>query len=445
MITAQVGLILLLAGAAQAKGATQAAEAADAPSPEEKKALREAKKAAREARQNDPDRIDPAIFPGASYDSNRGIGFGVVGNIARFKPTFDPWQWRLAFNLWFYVDRGPDGLPELTYNDDYVDFDQPGLAGGRLRLTSRIWFRRQSDLGWYGIGNASVARNPWEAIDEAEAPQAWARARRFHEYAHSYPGARIVARVRAVGDLEVFGGLSLVWNWIELYPGSLLALEAGGASGPAIQKALVGIGRHGVLELLGGAVLDHRDEELDPKRGYLLEASVRGGPVLEQWSGYGGANAHLRVYLPIHPQRVTLAARVLADVLFGEPPFYELGRFGGLKVEDGPAGAWSLRGPPARRWHGKVKVFGTLELRTRIVTVKVGGIPATLGLNAFVDVGRSWAELTPRPELDGPALGLKNALGVGGRLRFGAATMVRADVGWSPDGTSVYVDVEHTF
>lgn len=420
--------------------------AADQPlTKDEKKALRDAKKAARKAKQESPDRIDPAIFPGVSYDSNRGIGFGVIGNIARFKPDFDPWKWRLAFNVWFYVDRGPDGLPELTYNDDYVDFDQPGLAGGRLRLTSRIWFRRQSDLGWYGLGNASEAQNPWEAIDEDESPEAWAHARRFHEYAHSYPGARVVARVLTGGNLELFGGLSLVWNWIDLYPGSLLTLESGGASGLRVQKALVGVKRHGVLEFLGGAVLDERDEELDPKRGFMIEGSVRGGPVIEEWAGYGGLNAHVRAYLPIHPTRVTLATRVMADVLFGDPPFYELGRFGGLKVEDGPAGAWSLRGPPARRWHGKVKVFGTIELRTRLVTLQVLGNATTLGLNVFVDVGRSWAELTPRPELDGRGMGLKTALGLGGRLRFGAATLVRADVGWSPDGTAVYVDVEHTF
>lgn len=414
---------------------------------DERKAARQARKEARKAeaarKSADPNRTEPSLFPGVGYDSNRGIGFGAVGNVTKLKEGLAPWRYRLDGTIWFYADLSPEGTPEITYMYDYLDFDW--LISSQVRWQSRVWFRRETDVGWYGLGNASEAARPWQAIDADADPEAWARARRFHEYDHIYPGLRTNLRVGLVGPLEAFGGASLIWNWVNLYPGSQLERDLGGGAGAETQEALVGVGRHGVLQGQVGLVADGRDQELDPRRGWMVEASVRGGGVFEDPAGYAGLNSHLRLYIPVLPDRITLAGRVMGDLLFGRPPFYMLGRFGGLRPDDGIAGQLGIRGPPSRRYHGMGKLIASLELRTRLFTVRALGRPATVGLNAFVDGGRVWADGTGGNALDGTGAGLQGAIGVGGRLRFGDGFMVRADIGWSPEGTAIYVDVDHTF
>src|SRR5205807_142800 len=79
---------------------------------------------------------------------------------------------------------------------------------------------------------------------------------------------------------------------------------------------------------------------------------------------YGQATLNLRGYVPFFTPRMTLAARLVGDVLFGEVPFFELPRY-----EDTYAvgGAQGVRGVPAQRYYGKVKVFGNVEMRARVI------------------------------------------------------------------------------
>jgi hypothetical protein len=53
---------------------------------------------------------------------------------------------------------------------------------------------------------------------------------------------------------------------------------------------------------------------------------------------------------------VTLALRVVGDLLFADVPFYELSRAVDTYATGGSNG---VRGVPAQRYYGKVKVFGT--------------------------------------------------------------------------------------
>jgi hypothetical protein len=431
-------LVLLLVALGAVPGV--AAEAGDPPPAALRKAQRQA---ARRARQADPRRLEAGLFPGAAYDSNLGFGTGLVGNLARLDPDLDPYKWRLAAQVFLYVDGGPDGSPEVTFVHNYVDLDRPGLLGGRLRLRARAWFRRQVDTGWYGLGNASVASEPWAGLDEDSAD--YVQARRFHEYDVVVAGARGSARAVLAPDLEFFGGLALMWIWPTLYPGSRLELDRDGGSGAATAAALVGVERHGVLEAVGGLLWDTRDSETDPERGTFTECSVRGGPVLEAETGYAGLNAHARLYIPVVPYHLTIGIRGLADVLLGDPPFHELARTGGFWPLEAVAGPLAVRGIPTRRYHGKVKLIGNLEARMRFFTLRIFGQATTLGGVAFLDLGRVWADSTPRPELDGAGPGAKIGVGTGLRVRFGTTFMVRVDFAWSAEGSAIYADVEHVF
>jgi hemolysin activation/secretion protein len=100
-------------------------------------------------------------------------------------------------------------------------------------------------------------------------------------------------------------------------------------------------------------------------------------------------------------------------------------------------GSNGVRGVPAQRYYGKVKVFGNVELRAKLFNIHLFGKALTIGAAGFCDGGRVWADTTPHPELDGKGLGLKYGVGGGLRLMSGTAFVLRADVAWSPDATPV--------
>jgi hypothetical protein len=145
---------------------------------------------------------------------------------------------------------------------------------------------------------------------------------------------------------------------------------------------------------------------------------------------YGNVNVIARAFVPIWKPRVTFAVRIVSDLLIGNPPFYELSRF-----EDTYAlgGAGGVRGVPAQRYYGKVKLFGNAELRTELVPFHALDKPMVFGVVGFLDVGRVWADIHAEPALDGPGPGIKFGTGGGLRLQSGSAFVLRLDVAWSPD------------
>ena len=137
--------------------------------------------------------------------------------------------------------------------------------------------------------------------------------------------------------------------------------------------------------------------------------------------------------------------RGVADLLFGNPPIYELARYEQTGAFGGPNG---VRGVPGQRYHGKVKFFGNAELRKNLFDFEFLGKTNKFGVAAFVDGGRLFADYEPRPELDGgKELGLKIGAGGGIRLQAGQSFVIRADVAWSPDARPVgaYLASGHIF
>jgi hypothetical protein len=152
---------------------------------------------------------------------------------------------------------------------------------------------------------------------------------------------------------------------------------------------------------------------------------------------YQQLNATARFFFTPWTRWLTISWRIVGDALLGSPPFYELGRF-----DENPAlgGARGVRGVPALRYYGKVKVLENFELRSEVWSFSLWRKPMVLGVGAFADGGRLWAELGRRhPELDGSGWGLKYGLGGGLRLQEGETFVVRFDVAWSPDAHPVGV------
>ena len=69
---------------------------------------------------------------------------------------------------------------------------------------------------------------------------------------------------------------------------------------------------------------------------------------------YQQINASTRFYVTPVPRWLTISGRVVGDLLLGDPPFYELARFEETSAIGGLKG---VRGVPAERYYGKVKLF----------------------------------------------------------------------------------------
>jgi hypothetical protein len=388
-------------------------------------------------------KFEPTVLPGVGYDSNVGFAFGLVGDLSATAPGAELHAWRVYSYLFASIrDRGGIEFSRITF---YNDVDVPNLAGGRVRLLPRFFIRFYKVIGYYGLGNAAPLARPWEQFDRREQKQQWADARQFQEYERLRVFIRTDARIKLVPTLDLFAGGGATITRIDVFQGSRLAQDLAGASGPWVQQAVsVGAEPHVLFDGQVGLLVDRRDEETDPTRGFSHELSIRLGAVAPDSAGFVGMNATGRWYVPVHDM-LTVGMRLMADLMVGRPPLYELSEFGGLRRADAVGGQTGIRGLPTWRYHGKIKLIGNIEARLRFVEFTLLKRRAMIGMVAFVDVGRVWADWKRRPELDGGGIGLKPAPGAGLRLRWGETAMVRADVAIGENDWQFYVDVGHVF
>jgi outer membrane translocation and assembly module TamA len=204
-------------------------------------------------------------------------------------------------------------------------------------------------------------------------------------------------------------------------------------TGSAQLRGLLQVDRSHALHLFeAGMLFDTRDNETAPSRGQYHQVELRLSPWQSSRHPYRYAELHiaLRFYQQVVADRLVLAARAVGYLQIGDVPFYELSRYDETSALGGAKG---VRGIPKNRYYGKRKTFGNLEARGRLFTFRVRKSEYQLGLAAFLDGGRVWADLRGAPELDGSGLGLKYGAGGGLRLQKGSTFVLRVDLAWSPD------------
>jgi hypothetical protein len=366
------------------------------------------------------------LLPVAGGTSDIGIGGGYFLGLTRMAPQEIPYVWNIeSAGFVTFAKQTGAGLI-VPYQDDYVTFTLPRLFGSPLELEIRPEYSWETTLGYYGLGNASSATLPA------------GKTVKYFEYGRLHP--EIYAQVRAgiVDHVIVRGGIRYVRTWLQVADDSKLAEDL--RSGSAAVKSLLGsTDPNGVALASGGIQFDDRDNVTAAHRGTFdsFDLQVSPGGTWAPFS-YLEATADMRVFIPLSMPRVTLAGRLAGDLLYGNPPFYELARFEDTYAVGGLNG---VRGVPAQRYYGKVKVLANVELRTEIVTFHALGKPVTFGVTGFADGGRVWADTTSQPALDGqglgPLAGLKYGVGGGVRFQSGSAFVLRADVAWSPDATPI--------
>jgi len=362
------------------------------------------------------------LVPLVGGDTDVGIGVGLLSTVAGVAPDYKPYRWAVE-SAGFISFKRSEGRFIIPYQDYSVQWTAPNLMGKRLRIEVRPSYTKETTQRFYGLGNASPA-------PEMESPE-----RDF--YGRTHPTLWVRLRYRVWEQMHVGVGASYTQNWLTINPDSTLGLQMT-AGDPAIRELLGHEARHGVLLTEGLALWDSRDSETVPERGQLHQVRFRYSPTIAGDAmpyEYQQLNLSSRVYLPVVADRLVLAARVVADMQFGHPPFYELARYDDTFALGGQNG---VRGVPGQRYYGKIKAFANFEARVpRLVQFRLFSKTMTLGAALFFDVGRAWTDWSSHPELDGTGWGLKWGTGGGLRLQQGKTFVVRADIAWSPDARPV--------
>ena len=400
-------------------------------------------------------RWELGVLPALNYDTDIGLGFGAIGNLARFEPGFDPYRLRFEAQLFMSVAVDAAGASSLPHHDDYLRADLPGLLGDRMRLAFGLFFRKLSSSGYFGIGQLAPARSFSER--ELETSEA---ARRYHTYDHTSVGADMQARItllrvpREVDDarLDWLSGIHGAFHDVVPYAESQLEADvarrgADDADGSRLGELLHGVGSHGVFSTDAGLLFDDRDHEFWPTTGSLTELSSRWSAGVGEPLRFVRFHLSTRWFAPIRGDTLVFAHRVAVDTILGDAPLHELGTFGVLEPASGPGGGESVRGVPGGRLLGKAKLIGNAELRSQAPWFSLAGERFRVGVVAFVDAGRVWSDLPPVRELDGPWAPFDVGIGGGLRVRWAETLTMRADVAWSPtrETPGVYLDVGQVF
>jgi hypothetical protein len=367
-------------------------------------------------------KTDFTIVPVAGGSTDIGIGAGFFAGLTRNQAGYTPFVWNLE-GAGFISFLVRDGKVILPFTDIYSKLTLTRFLGGPLELEVRPSFTDELALNYYGMGDASSAVAPA------------GKSSQYFEYARRHPELLADVRFKIVDHFAGKVGLRYTETWFDIPADSKLGDDMRHGS-PEV-KALIGpTGVEGAAVFRYGLQFDNRDSQVSPHKGTFDEVSFNWSPggTPELPFRYGETSVNLRGYVPLFSPRVTLAARVVGDVLFGDVPLYELSRAVDTYAIGGSNG---VRGVPAQRYYGKVKVFGNVEVRAKLFDFRLFKKPMALGAAAFFDGGRVWADTSPQPQLDGTSVRLKYGVGGGLRLMSGTAFVLRADVAWSPDATPI--------
>lgn len=247
---------------------------------------------------------------------------------------------------------------------------------------------------------------------------------------YQHPLLRLRAsETRPIGVLRSYTGFAYYVDRISAYKDSLLLAEFPSANLNA---------RRGLIRL--GATWDSRDNEWSPGKGSLFDVIVdNAGPWTGSSDAWGRFSANFRTYWTLGLDKLVLAHRLTFDGLWGDPPLVPLGEFGGLAPTDALGGAAAGRGWMRRRYIGRLKAFGSLELRFEPVEFKVRQHTLAVGLKGFVDLGvvaQRMQDLPKHWQVSG---------GTGLSLIWDRFAVLRLDAGFSRETFGLYFTTEHAF
>jgi hypothetical protein len=406
-------------------------------------------------------------LPIANYDPNTRFGFGgrlyYYYNGHREDPCFayTPYVHRVILQTFVTTALAQQHL---------LDFDAPTFLGSLFRLRGTLQYEGADTWPYFGIGTRSLA-----PLSFPGAPgTSFARASDYDRATHAlqpngstyglynafgFQRASVqlgIERLFAGGILRPFVGIGLSYSRIHDSTGRLIdATDASGNSVKAPQatsllaedcraQRIVGCGG-GFDNVLRLAVsIDTRDFEPDPNSGLYTELSAElGTKALGSQYDYERVMLSVRGFVSPFPRLadVVLAARGLYEVQSQGTPFFSMGTLPFIDDNHvGLGGARTLRGFQQNRFVGPIMVLTNYEVRWTFVHFHLFEQGFALIAVPFVDMGRVFDNVKQTS-----FTGWKRTQGAGLRVAWNEATILMADVGFSEEGTGLYLNFSHIF
>ncbi len=386
----------------------------------------------------DPVSLMPEAAPGSwsfagvprlTLNSDEGIGLGVRGIVFWHRHNTRPYKTAISFQAW---------ATTRLVQHHFVRVDAIDAFNLPLRIETEAGFFSTLTMPFCGdpptssIGGRDCVDNDLTRLRSIE------------------PYGLINGRWRLWRQpffkdtlkVEAFAG----WRGTIYIPGTLFDDDGDGSPDlfpyPGSRyAALFPQGEPGFASVVqAGIAVDTRDEEPNPTRGFFIDASVRGASAL--WGSafdYGGANLTARLYAPLVPSRsVVVAERLIVDGVFGDAPWRERVRLGGLTETAGIGGLDVGRGIRLARYPGRVRLSLQHEIRATPLTLDVFGNTLGLPVALFLDTGVAiFGNEVPRLLVGG---------GISFRVVWNRTFVMRLDLALSPEEpgrTSVYSSPNH--
>ncbi|MDP2343843.1 MAG: BamA/TamA family outer membrane protein [Deltaproteobacteria bacterium] len=386
-----------------------------------------------------------AAVPTATFNTDEGFGTGGVVSLYHHHEGVLPYRDEVRIN--FFISSKLVQAHAITW-----DALRPFGIAGRSYL--RLGYYSTVSQNYCGLGNVvdCAAGDAGEAAehgglqdDPARADDAYdAFVRRYHLMRFIRPYSTVIFRPW-LRDKPYRTELLLGWRGSYTYPGDVTTPGPWPGSLYAQQFPEGEAGFSSVP--FAGVVVDDRDDEVFPTRGFVAEASVRGGgPFTGSTWTYGGGTAIAAFFFAVsRTPRIVLATRGIADVLIGDPSTEELARIGGSLDPIAFGGSSIGRGIREHRYLGKLKLIEQTELRAQFVDVTLLEQDLSFGAALFSDAAMISKDVV---DVGGDPFRPLLTFGVSFRILWNRTFAVRWDLATSPsesEGPGFYIIVGQAF
>lgn len=370
-----------------------------------------------------------SVLPIVYYDFRTGVNFGVRGVVqSRLKRPY-------LYKLEVQALASHKGSHKHAL---FLDYPQIGAAGFGLQV--RAEWTRDLEARYYGLGNDSQRDS--ELVNQGN--------ERFIDedyYIYNLKRPRFTVKVVRRLFRRLLLGVGAGFEWVEPQ------LKTGPARSYLGQDRPFGLHGGSTRSVHLSLSIDSRSSDVFPAHGFLTEfnletafatvedTSVAASTVLlERQVSYQRLTFSHAHFLPLRSQRLIFANRIAVETVIGDAPYYALGDLADMRRTHVIGGSESLRGYKSRRFQDKAKLLTLTELRYNLHQVSVLSHQFDIILITFFDTGRvadRLGDLAPG--------GLHMTFGFGGWLNWNNSTIIRLDVGRSPEGWAPYVRFEAAF
>ncbi|MCX8113157.1 MAG: outer membrane protein assembly factor [Bacteroidia bacterium] len=412
-------------------------------------------------------------YPGVGYDPLRGFGAAIAASISYNGLRSDPNFAYAPYKYYLFVQAG-GFVRESRYLRLF--YDMPWIAGRPYRFTARLNYREESQGQFWGVGERHIGERLAEKqLNQYEkrlrtlslSPEGiWETSLAQHnfyirQWQGWFSGERVVCRglVRFIVGLrwtsELLSSLNGRLYWLPSPGGDKVSarqrptLIDSAALGliPSVQGLQIGLRRWQHRLFGGGAVvLDTRDFELNPTKGWLMEVSheSRFFPFSTHKTTLSIRSYHFWYETALQNFLLSGAFHFLFTMTYGSNlPLTELyihTRWADGRLPNLLSGPSTLRAFRENRFVSPVAYLLQYELRSRVAEVRVLKQHFTGGPVAFVDIASGRDKLgTPLPVFT--VMGV----GIGARILWNMNTIMRADFAYGREGWQLNFTTNHPF